>query len=30
MSERTGALALRLTGVHAGYGELNILENIDI
>lgn len=30
MSERKDELALRLTGVYAGYGELNILENIDI
>ncbi len=30
MSEDRNKIALRLTGIHAGYGELNILENIDI
>jgi len=30
MSEDTNKIALRLQGIHAGYGELNILENINI
>jgi len=30
MSENQNKMALRLQGIHAGYGELNILENINI
>jgi branched-chain amino acid transport system ATP-binding protein len=30
MSENQNKIALRLQGIHAGYGELNILENINI
>jgi branched-chain amino acid transport system ATP-binding protein len=30
MSEDNNKIALRLQGIHAGYGELNILENINI
>ena len=30
MSENNNQIALRLQGIHAGYGDLNILENINI
>jgi branched-chain amino acid transport system ATP-binding protein len=30
MSEDNNQIALRLKGIHAGYGDLNILENINI